>query len=416
MPEPRPAAAPRKAFAVSAVLGRIREVLDERVPPLWVRGELGSWKRATSGHCYFTLKDQAAQLRCVMWRSDARRLPTAPREGTEVVVFGRISAYPARGELQMTVQALEATSAGGLWQLAFEALKAKLLAEGLLSPARKRPLPPHPACIGIVTSRGGAVLHDMLRVIQRRAPWTRVVVSACRVQGDGAADEIAQALDRFSRQPCADLLIVARGGGSVEDLWAFNEEAVARAIAASPVPVISAIGHETDFTIADLVADLRAPTPSAAAELAVPDGDEIRTALDALPGRMERSIRQHLVRAAQQVEDAAPAMERAVRRSVERADRDVEHAHERMTQLIRGRANLLRQRMLGLGGHLEALSPLAALRRGFALVSDDEGRLLRGAAEARAGQPIRLQLADGRLHATVDAIDMHSTLEEPDVP
>jgi exodeoxyribonuclease VII large subunit len=407
---------PRKAYAVSAVLGRIREILDERVPALWVRGELSGWKRAASGHCYFTLKDHAAQLRCVLFRRDAERLPAMPREGMEVMAYGRITAYPARGELQMSVQSLDATTAGGLWQLAFDALRARLLAEGLLAQGRKRPLPQHPACIGVVTSRTGAVLHDITRVVERRAPWTHIVLSDCRVQGDGAAADIARAIECFSRRPCADLLIVGRGGGSREDLWAFNEEPVARAIAASPVPVVSAVGHETDVTIADLVADVRAPTPSAAAELVVPDAAELRRLLDAAPARMERTIRLQLGRAAQQVEDAAPLMQRTLRRGAERADRDVQRAYDRITHQMESRTSVLRQRLLGLGGHLEALSPLAALRRGYALATDDAGRLLRDAEDVGPGQAIRLQLARGRLRATVDEVEADLNLEEPDVP
>jgi exodeoxyribonuclease VII large subunit len=257
--EDRPAEWP-----VSQVNAVARELIEGALPPLWVVGEVANFTRARSGHCYFSLRDEYAQLRCVMWRDEARRLPTAPEEGMQVRALGRLSLYEARGEFQLVVSVLEGRG-DGLWKLAFERLRAKLDAEGLTSPLRKRPLPRVPAVVGVVTSPDGAALRDVISVIRRRAPWTRLVVAGCRVQGDGAAAEIVAALERCGRFSGADVLIVGRGGGSVEDLWAFNDEAVARAIAACPVPVISAVGHETDFTIADLVADLRAPTPSAAA-------------------------------------------------------------------------------------------------------------------------------------------------------
>ena len=267
------AGAPRAGaeWSVAQVNAAMRELVEGVFPPLWVVGEVTGFTRARSGHCYFTLRDESAQLRCVMWRDEARRLPTAPAEGMQVRALGRLSFYETRGDFQLVVSDLEGRG-DGLWKLALERLRRKLEAEGLTALERKRPLPPHPAAIGVVTSASGAVLHDIATVVRRRAPWTRLVLSACRVQGEGAAGEIAAAVRLLSRARCADVLIVGRGGGSVEDLWAFNEEAVARAIADSPVPVISAVGHETDVTLADLVADLRAPTPSAAAEAAVPDG------------------------------------------------------------------------------------------------------------------------------------------------
>ncbi len=258
----------RRVWTVSQVNLAARRLLEGAVPPLWVSGEITNFTRARSGHCYFTLRDREAQLRCVMWRDEARRLPTAPEEGMEVRALGRLTVYVGRGDFQLAVAALEGRGEG-LWKLAFDRLRARLLAEGLLAPERKRRLPLHPACVGVVTSLEGAALRDILSVLRRRAPWTRVVVCGCRVQGNGAAGEIAAAIGRFGSAG-ADLLIIGRGGGSREDLWAFNEEIVARAIAASAIPTISAVGHETDLTIADLVADLRAPTPSAAAEAAVP--------------------------------------------------------------------------------------------------------------------------------------------------
>ncbi|HEV2131227.1 MAG TPA: exodeoxyribonuclease VII large subunit, partial [Longimicrobiaceae bacterium] len=268
-----------EGWSVSGVNAAAREVVEGVLPPLWVVGEVANFTRARSGHCYFSLRDSASQLRCVMWRDEARRLPTTPAEGMQVRTLGRLTIYEARGEFQLVVSELEGRGGDGLWKLAFERLRTHLASEGLTAPERKRSLPRCPACVGVVTSASGAALRDILAVLRRRAPWTRVVLSSCRVQGDGAAQEVAGAIRLFARAGCADVLIIGRGGGSVEDLWAFNEEIVARAIAESPIPTISAVGHETDITIADLVADLRAPTPSAAAEAAVADGAALRREL-----------------------------------------------------------------------------------------------------------------------------------------
>ncbi|MEW5930651.1 MAG: exodeoxyribonuclease VII large subunit, partial [Gemmatimonadota bacterium] len=288
-----PAARAGGEWTPSAVNAAAREMVEGVFPPLWVAGEVANFTRARSGHCYFTLRDAGAQLRCVMWREEARRLPTAPAEGMQVRALGRLTLYESRGEFQLVVADLDARG-DGLWKLAFDRLRARLDAEGLTAPGRRRPVPRAPACVGVVTSTAGAALRDVLAVVRRRAPWTRVVVAGCRVQGEGAAEEIAAAIRRFGAAGCADLLIVGRGGGSIEDLWAFNEEAVARAIAESPVPVISAVGHETDTTIADLVADLRAPTPSAAAEAAVPDGAQLRRELRALRDRLAGAAATHV--------------------------------------------------------------------------------------------------------------------------
>ena len=262
-------------WTVGQVNGAARELIEGVLPPLWVLGEVGSFTRARSGHCYFTLRDAGAQLRCVMYRDDARRLPTPPREGMKVRALGRVTLYEARGEFQLVVAELEAEGEG-LWKLAFDELRARLEVEGLTAASRKRPIPAHPECVGVVTSADAAALRDIAVVIRRRAPWTRIVLAPTRVQGEGASLQIAAAIRRLGAHGCADVVIVGRGGGSIEDLWAFNEEPVARAIAECPVPVISAVGHETDVTMADLVADLRAPTPSAAAEAAVPDGARVR--------------------------------------------------------------------------------------------------------------------------------------------
>ena len=263
---------PERIWSVSQVNSAIRKLIEDSVDALWVRGEVGNWRRYPSGHCYFSVKDDRSELRCVMFARDASALPTDPDDGMEVRLFGNLTLYEKRGAYQMSVRRLESEGAEGLWRIAFEKLRSQLEAEGLLDPSRKRPLPDYPAVVGVVTSTSGAALRDIISVLGRRAPWVRVLVRGTRVQGEGAAKEIAEAIEDLVATGEAEVIIVGRGGGSIEDLWAFNEEPVARAIAKSPVPVVSAVGHEVDVTISDLVADLRSPTPSAAAEAVVPDG------------------------------------------------------------------------------------------------------------------------------------------------
>ena len=266
---PAPGASSR-VFTVTQLARRIRDTLDAGFGSVWVSGEISNWKRAMSGHCYFSLKDDESRLDAVLFRTQARALVFQPDDGMQVVVAGRAGLYPASGKLQLYVDAMEPLGLGAL-QRAFEQLKERLAAEGLFAIERKRPLPRFPRAIGIVTALRGAAIHDMLTTLARRWPLARVLVRPVRVQGDGAAADVAAAIGDLNRVPGVDVLIVGRGGGSLEDLWAFNEEVVARAIVASAVPVVSAVGHEVDFTIADFVADLRAPTPTAAAALVAPD-------------------------------------------------------------------------------------------------------------------------------------------------
>lgn len=364
-------------WTVSEVNSAARELVEGVFPPLWVSGEIANFTRARSGHCYFTLRDDGSQLRCVMWRDDAARLPTTPAEGMAIRAFGRLTIYPARGEFQLTVTTVEAEGEG-LWKLALERLRQKLEAEGLTAPHRKRPIPRHPRVVGVVTSPSGAVFHDIVNVIRRRAPWTRVILAGCRVQGDGAAIEIVTAIRRFVDAGVADVLIVGRGGGSVEDLWAFNEEAVARAIADCPIPVISAVGHETDVTIADLVADLRAPTPSAAAEAAVPDRLELARALARDEWRLRAAIGSRLAAALEWIRDGGVRLGRAGE------------------QLLASKRNEVR----AAARHLEALSPLAAFSRGYA-VPLRAGRILRSRDEFPAGTEFELRIRDGSVPCIV---------------
>src|SRR4051794_6937813 len=295
-PQERPTTQEPEIFSVTELTQTVRAVLQQEIGEVWVEGEISNYRKQGSGHQYFTLKDDQCQLSCVMFARPGmwRRAAPALADGMCVIARGSITVYESRGQYQLNVQHVRVGGAG-LLQAKFEALKRKLEAEGLFDPARKRPLPPFPTVVGLVTSGTGAALRDMLNILERRAPWMRVIVSSVRMQGDGAAEEIAAAIAEFNRfetfgLPQPDVLVVARGGGSAEDLWEFNEEIVARAIAASAIPVVSAVGHEIDFTIADFTADLRAPTPSAAAELIAPDATEMLRHIGQLANRAAREL------------------------------------------------------------------------------------------------------------------------------
>ncbi|HSH44771.1 MAG TPA: exodeoxyribonuclease VII large subunit [Longimicrobiales bacterium] len=368
------------SYTVSALNRLVREFLDASLPPLWVSGEVGNWKRSVRGHCYFTLRDASAQIRCVLFQSDARRLPTEPEEGMRVRVFGSVTLYEARGDYQLVVRELEARDSGGLWRLAFERLRTKLDGEGLLASSRKRPLPHSPRRVGVVTSAVGAAFHDIRQVISQRAPWTTVVLCPARVQGDGAEREIAAAIRALAEHGQVDVIVVGRGGGSVEDLWAFNREEVARAIAESPVPVVSAVGHEVDVTIADLVADARAATPSAAAERVVLDGSDVRRRLDGARTRMRVCLRRAVDTRRRQVGELGGALER------------------RMEGLMDRR----RMRLGRAADRLNALSPLAALNRGYSVALDPEGHVLRSTDQLPAGKRFRLRVSDGQVDCVVE--------------
>ena len=384
-----------RVWSVAEVNRSVREMLEDYLPPLWVSGEVANWTAHRSGHRYFTLKDDQAQIRCVMWRSDARRLPIDPENGMNVKVFGGLTLYEARGEYQLSVRQIEAKDAEGLWRLAFEKLRKTLDAEGLLDPRRKRPLPRHPRTVGIVTSATGAALRDMLTVIRRRAPWTRVLVRSCRVQGEGAGVDVADAIRVLAASQRADVLIVARGGGSIEDLWAFNEEPVARAIAACPLPVISGVGHEIDVTIADLVADHRAPTPTAAAEAAVPDARQLVEALGALPPRLARALRGAVERRGRRIADAGARLERGMRGRIAPTGQRVSRAADRMTVVVERRLERRRQALAAAAGKLNALSPLATLERGYAVALGEAGHVLRRTTDFRPGLRFDLRVVDG---------------------
>lgn len=393
---------PIAAVTVSRLVALLREVVEENFVSVWVEGEISNFSVPSSGHYYFTLKDSDAQLRTVMFRAHNRLLRFVPENGMKVVCGGRVSLYPQRGELQLIVEALEPSGVGGL-QLAFEQLKTRLAAEGLFSDALKRPLPAHPETIGIVTSPTGAAIHDILQVLRRRGAGVRILLVPVRVQGDGAAAEIAQAIVDLNRHGEAEVLIVGRGGGSSEDLWAFNEEVVARAVRASRIPVISAVGHEVDFTIADLAADLRAPTPSAAAELVARGRLELESHLDHLLARLGNLAEGRLRLLTERVEGLARRL-RSPTQELMRQSEKFQQLESRLDQALARQQQTATARLQGLVGQLEALSPLATLARGYAIVFNASGQVVRDAATVKPGERLELRLGHGQITVRVEKL------------
>jgi exodeoxyribonuclease VII large subunit len=399
---PKPEREP--VYTVAQLVAGLKRLLAERVGRIWVVGELSGVHVARSGHIYFSLKDDSSQLRCALFRSAARGLAFEPEDGLEVLVQGDVSLYEARGELQLVARRLEPRGQGAL-QLAFEQLRQRLEAEGLFDAARKRPLPPLPERIGLVTSPTGAAIHDILEVTGRRFPGTKIVIAPTRVQGDGAEDEIAAALDSLAVLADVDLILLARGGGSLEDLRAFNSETVARAIVRAPAPVLCGVGHEVDVTIADLCADLRAPTPSAAAELALPDGEAYRSELVANWQRLRRAMRTYLERTAQRFARERDAL-RVLAPTARVAEQRVRfHAAERaLRRAARLGADRARARLAELAGRLDSLSPLSVLSRGYALVRrSDDGAIVRRFDDAGVGDALSVRVAEAELEVSVNA-------------
>ncbi len=394
-------------WTVSELNQYIRELFDVdfRLQEIEVEGEISNYTRARSGHLYFTLKDDRSQLKCVMWRSSAERLRFDPQDGDAVRARGRVSVYEAGGVYQLYADRLQPLGQGDL-ALAFEQLKQKLAAEGLFDAERKKPLPPLPQKIGIVTSLDAAALRDILHVLRRRYPIGRVLIAPTLVQGREAPPRIVRALQWLDGREDVDLIIIARGGGSIEDLWAFNDEGVARAIAAAGHPIVSGVGHEIDFTIADFVADVRAPTPSAAAEIAVPDLSDLAGAIDAirqsLKGRLEdirETARQETAGLARALHLLSPRSRlNSGRQSLDLLAATLENALSRRLERAVGRVD-------GLAGRLAAVSPLATLARGYAIVRDDQGRIVRSVAELTAGRRVEIQVSDGARPAEIRADD-----------
>jgi exodeoxyribonuclease VII large subunit len=450
---PRPAPAPG-SVTVGQLVRRARMALEGQFSGVWVKGEVSNFKRQASGHLYFTLKDDEAQLSCAVWRSNASQVSGPMADGVQVEAFGDLTVFEARGTMQMNVRRLRAAGQGGL-QAAFEALKQKLGAEGLFDAARKKPMPTFPRVVALFTSPSGAALQDMLTILQRRAPWLRVLLFPCKVQGSGAAEEIAAGLDNLKKWapelPQIDLLVVGRGGGSAEDLWCFNEEVLARAIASCGIPVISAVGHEVDFTIADFVADLRAPTPSAAAELLAPAGDELRARLQALEqamrqrvgrslelrerevdllghGALHRVPQRQLEQAVQRLEWAGDELARGLGRRVERAGSHLDslraslraakpelqiqrrgdrlsNLEAQMESLVRRSLATWRERLAAQERVFKSLGPEAVLARGYSLTTDSSGLPLKSVRQLQPGQAIRTQLRDGEVTSVVEKLE-----------
>ena len=436
----------RRVWTVRELVTAVRTHIEREYSDTWVEGEISNFRAHDSGHLYFTLKDQSSQIRIVMFRSSARLLRFRPEDGMQVVVRGRVTIYEDRGELQISAEYLEPKGAGAL-QIAFEQLKAKLEAEGLFDPARKKPIPTLPRRIGIVTSPQAAALRDVLNILHRRHHTASVLIFPAQVQGEAAPLEVSAGVRYFNKARNVEVIIVARGGGSAEDLAAFNHEGLARTIADSHIPIIAAVGHETDFTILDFVADLRAPTPSAAAELVIRSRQEIEEQADALHQRLTRAMRYRLLmgrqaltelaqhgafgrmmdaihQRQQKLDDLLHRLERAERQKLEQHRRRWEMAaaavrhydvHRRLagirqelearmaalTAAIKTRLLEGKSRLDQLAGQIEALSPLAILERGYALVFDSSGKLLKDAARVQAGDEISARLARGGLTATV---------------
>ena len=373
------ALSPEGAWSVAELTRRARSIVEAGLPAVWVKGEISGFKAYGSGHWYFTLRDKVAQLRCVMWLKDNQRLPAAPADGLQVYAFGTPTVWEERGEFRLTVRHLLSTEAGGLWQVAFERAKAALLRDGLLDPGRKRAVPPYPRRIAVVTSADGAAFRDIVAVIERRWPGAELLLVPTRVQGESADLEVCAALRLLSRIPQLDVAIVGRGGGAKEDLWTFNSERVARAVAAVPVPVISAVGHETDVTLCDLVADVRAPTPSAAAAAATPDRIELLGTLDRLAAALSRALTAPTRHAGERLERVGDRLSAVMFRSIERFG----------GRLSEGAARL------------DALSPLRVLERGYAVARGADGKVLRRVAQFTPGQPFWLRVLDGEIPARV---------------
>jgi len=385
------------SWTVADLTRYLRELLesDELLQDVWVTGEVSNFSRPASGHVYFTLKDSSASLRCVMWRNAVLRQSFTPRDGDAIDVHGAISVYEAGGQYQLYADVFRQAGEGALYQ-EFLRLKAMLEAEGLFAQERKRPIPLKPKRIGIVTSPTGAALQDMLNTLRRRYPLVEVVLAPTPVQGDEAPMGIITALHAVVRVADPDVIILARGGGSIEDLWAFNDERVARAIAASPVPIITGIGHETDFTIADFVADLRAPTPTAAAELATPNQADLRLDLSDLNDRLNRLLQSFT----SELRWAFKGIQNLLERNsplfqVQSNSQRVDELDHRLSAATNHLLQLARIQLTGLSQHIAALNPMAVLERGYAIVTNQTGETIARVGQVSAGEPLNVQVSDG---------------------
>jgi exodeoxyribonuclease VII large subunit len=435
----------RKILSVTELTEEIRKILEGTFPSVWVQGEISNFKRAPSGHAYFTLKDENSQLRSVMFKNQNRSLKFKLEDGLKILAWGRVNVYSPRGEYQLIVETMEPAGLGGL-MLALEQLKAKLSAEGLFDVSRKRPLPRRPHNVGVVTSATGAAVRDIIRIIKRRSPGINILVSPTSVQGDKAPDEIVAALGKLTISRVPEVIIIGRGGGSIEDLWAFNDERVVRAIASCPVPIVSAVGHETDFTLSDLASDLRASTPSAAAELIAPDDEETWETISHMVARLKNVMLNHLNRNAQNLDELTRAFQYPMRRIEEEKSkfedllgrmrkgslrtmtslrRDLETMSGRLRPEILKRCLLLsieareglsgrlersmktsleesRSSLTGLSAQLDALSPFKVLARGYSITFRRvDGSVVRESKAVVSGDEIRTLVSDGEIVSRV---------------
>jgi exodeoxyribonuclease VII large subunit len=393
---------PENILTISELTKSIKQLLESSYPSVWVEGEISNYVNHSSGHRYFTLKDEAAQIKCVIWKGMGRYLFFEPQNGMKVKACGQVTVYEKSGQYQLVISSMQPAGIGAL-EIAFQQLKIKLEKEGLFDPEHKRPLPEYPERIGVVTSATGAAVRDIINIIGRRAPWVELIIRPTLVQGEGAAADIVEAIAEFNEYGQVDLLIVGRGGGSLEDLWSFNEESVARAIYASQIPVISAVGHQIDFTIADFVADLRAPTPSAAAEVAVPDGDELK----AYFSESYRQVCQAQMDGIQfQKERLKGLVARyGIRRPMEiinaRAQR-LDDVGQHFTRTAIHMIERFKNTLSVIGARLEAASPKGIMRRGYAFVSSPKtGEIINSYTQTAVGDDIDIRLYKGGLSARV---------------
>lgn len=417
-----------KALSVTQLVRKMKRAVESGVGKLWIEGEVSNLKKQASGHWYFTLKDEGAQIQCAIFNARRKEGSQVLEDGSKVKVLADATIYEARGQLQLVVEKAETSGLGDL-QAKFEALKRKLLAEGLFDQGRKVALPVFPRTIGIVTSPTGAAIQDILNILKRRSPWVQPVLFPVKVQGKGVEHEIANAIQKLNHPqaygyPKCDLIIVGRGGGSIEDLWAFNEEVVARAISASTIPIISAVGHEIDFTIADFVADVRAPTPSAAAELAVPDSAELNLLLNQAKKRITRSLIHALREPSQRIDQSRESLFQIVessllarhqhyrelvlkhenlhpRRIIARRSEKIIELRRNLNQLTQRQLLARAQKLETLQGLIRTLGPDSAFKRGFSITMTTDGKIIRSSKDAKSGMHLRTKLIDGEISSTI---------------
>lgn len=413
----QPTLFPPPSLSVSEITRYLRELFesDEILSDIWVQGEISNLSRPASGHIYFTLKDPYSALKCVVWKTTAMRLPFTLQSGMAIEAHGGIGVYERDGQYQLYVDAVRLTGEGALYQ-EFLRLKARLEAEGLFDPERKRPLPELPAKLGIVTSATGAALQDILNTLRRRYPLAEVILAPCAVQGDEAPPQIIRSLAALNADPGMDLILVARGGGSLEDLWAFNDERVVRAIAASTVPVITGIGHETDFTLSDFASDLRAPTPTAAAEIAVPNASDLLEGIRALAGRLDFNLQQAAGTLRGQLNDRSSRLELLSPAWRLRSDRQLlDELNGRLDQATQHRLQMIRSDMRSANRHLSSLNPYAVIQRGYAIVTDQAGTIVRSVNQVQTDDVLDVRVADGMILSRVlSHTDEHPSKGESD--